>query len=304
MHTSDPQHPRSLQLTVPENFDIDGGSLVGLLATEAGLSRIKIKDAMAKGAVWRESIQAAGVLGKPRHLRRATGRVAVGDRVSLYFNPAVLAASCPNPVLVADHRRYSVWDKPAGMLCQGSRWGDHLTLNRWAEANLQPQRTAYVVHRLDRMASGLVVLAHDKRAAASLSRQFAERSVTKRYHCIVQGELAGASLPIALEAALDGKPALTYIEQVQPAQRWLAQAEPERAGQGQVEVLPGGLSLLTLRIATGRKHQIRRHLAEFGYPIVGDRQYGGVSPRTQTVRSDAAPPTCNCARSAWLLPTR
>ncbi|MBT8149400.1 MAG: RNA pseudouridine synthase, partial [Gammaproteobacteria bacterium] len=196
--------PRRYSVTASHASHAADQSAVELLAAESGLSKAKIKQAMAKGAVWREKLLPGGALGKPRRVRRATATLAPGDRLELFYNPVVLAAQCPEPVLMANRQCYSVWDKPAGMLCQGSRWGDHLTLNRYAEMHLPGKPAAFVVHRLDRMASGLVVLAHSKRAAANLSRQFAERKVTKVYQCIVAGP-APAALPLVLDQPLEGK---------------------------------------------------------------------------------------------------
>jgi len=264
---------------------------VDLLAAQSRLSKAKIKQAMAKGAVWREKRLPDGGFSKPRRLRRATAVVAPGDRLELFYNPSVLAATCAAPLLVANRQCYSVWDKPAGMLCQGSRWGDHLTLNRWAETHLPGKPAAFVVHRLDRMASGLVVLAHNKQAAANLSRQFAERKVTKRYQCIVFGQ-APTRLPAVLDQPVEGKPALTIIEQAQPATHGLGRKTGIEVDtvEDSHEVLQG-CTLLTVRIGTGRKHQIRQHLAAHGLPLLGDRQYGGAmaAARPELVRGEAAP---------------
>ncbi len=208
-----------------------------------------------------------------------TAVLGVGDKITLYYNPAVLSASCPDAQLVADEGAFSVWDKPPRMLCQGSRWGDHLTLNRWAEMHLLPQRPAFVVHRLDRMASGLVVIAHTKQAATSLSNQFAQRQVSKTYRCVVLGQL-NAELPLVLDDPLYGKPALTRIEKAVPAEGFGVACGSNEIGQPM-------FTELELTIETGRKHQIRRHLADFGYPIAGDRRYGGLCKSTEMAHGTA-----------------
>lgn len=233
-----------------------GEGAVALLAGATGLPRGRVKDAMSKGAVWR---RAAGAerRGRARRLRRATASLSAGDRLEIYYNPAVLSEK-PQPArLVDDRGSYSIWDKPPGLLCQGSRWGDHCTLLRFAERELAP-RKGFVVHRLDRMASGLVVLAHSQSAARELSRQFAEREVTKVYHCRVYG-VVEVQRPLLLDQPLDGKESRSWIERAEPLQ---------------VEGSESQCSELWLRIETGRKHQIRRHLAQRGTPIVGDGVYG------------------------------
>ena len=294
----------TFSVLVEEAADGSVGSAVDLLAHASKLSKGKIKEAMQKGAVWREErlvrkskpvsepssdepeaanagLYGHGRRGKPRRLRRATAALKSGDKLLMYYNAQVLSARCPEAKLIADQGAYSVWDKPAGMLCQGSKWGDHLTLNRWVETRLEPRRPVFVVHRLDRMASGLVVLAHTKQAAAALSAQFAHRQVSKSYECIVHGVVQG-TIPIVLEEPLYGKWALTRIESINSGSQ--GSLTLDTIGNG-VELTPlpkNQFTKLLVSIETGRKHQIRRHLADYGFPIAGDRQYAtdSGSPKT------------------------
>ncbi|MGI9262989.1 MAG: pseudouridine synthase, partial [Woeseiaceae bacterium] len=112
---------------------------------------------------------------------------------------------------------------------------------------------AFTVHRLDRAAEGLILVAHAKGVAAKLAQMFRDREVEKRYTAVVSGDFSSQPVPLRIDAPLDGKPAISEISFVRA-----------EAGQSQVDVL----------IATGRKHQIRRHLADLGHPIAGDRLYG------------------------------
>lgn len=227
----------------------EGQAAVELLALHSGLSRQKIKQAMQKGAVWISRGR------QTRHLRRARGKLRPGETVHLYYNPAVLAEVPPEPVLIADEGEFSVWYKPYGLRSQGTRWGDHCTINRWLEQHLQPQRPAFIVHRLDRAATGLILIAHSKTMAAALSRKFRERTIGKHYRVVVHGEFPRSDAPICFDTPLDGKPARSL------ARRLAYDRERDR-------------SLLEVSIESGRKHQIRRHLAAAGYPVVGDRLYG------------------------------
>lgn len=111
-----------------------------------GLSRQKIKDAMAKGACWWTH------KGKRLRLRRATKELKPGIRLQLYYDEKVLARKPEGPVLLEDLERYTVWFKPHGLLAQGSQWGDHCSLLRLAE--LQLQRPCHLIHRLDADAAG------------------------------------------------------------------------------------------------------------------------------------------------------
>lgn len=220
---------------------------VDLLSELSGLSRSRIKDAMTKGAAWIESH------GRPQRLRRARRSLKPGDKVALFYSERVLNAEAPAPALIADHESFSAWIKPAGLMSSGSRYGDHCAIDRAVERELD--RPTFLVHRLDRFAWGIMVLAHNRKAAASLAAQFEQRSVRKIYHAVVTGKFTEA---LDIDSPVDGKNAISHIRPID---------------QGETE------SLVEVNIETGRKHQIRRHLVEVGFPIVGDRQHGSTDAR-------------------------
>ena len=224
-------------------------SPIELLGQATGLSKQRIKLAMTKGAVWMTRGR------NTRRLRRAKRALRAGDEVHLYYNAAVLAEVPPEPTLIADVGGYSVWFKPCGLRSQGSKWGDHCTVVRWAERHLRPERSAFTVHRLDRAANGLILIAHSRRIAAALSQLFREREVEKRYRAVVAGDFSRQPDPVRVEFSVDEKDAVSQFS--------LVEVSDDRCR-----------SAIDARIATGRKHQIRRHLAELGFPIIGDRLYG------------------------------
>lgn len=226
-----------------------GNSPVEVLHAATGLAKQRIKFAMSQGAVW----MTRG--NNTRRLRRAKRVLQVGDEIHVYYDAKILAEIPPAPTLVADLGAYSVWDKPCGMRSQGSKWGDHCTLARWAERHLQPERTAFTVHRLDRAANGLMLVAHSKRVAAALSALFRRRAVEKFYRALVSGDFSEQANPLRVERPIDAKKAISAIS--------LLRVSADRAR-----------SLLEVQIETGRKHQIRRHLLDLGHPVVGDRLYG------------------------------
>lgn len=224
-------------------------SVVDKLAVATNLSRRRIKQTMQKGAIWINR-------GKQtRRLRRATRGVQSGDVLHIYYDEQLLAMEPLPARLIADEGDYSVWYKPYGMRSQGSRWGDHTTINRWAEQHLLPQRPAFVVHRLDRAATGLMLIAHSKRMANELASLFRERQIEKRYRVIVHGKFHDTPRPLTVNAEIDTREACSHFNLLK------YDSASDR-------------SLLDVAIETGRKHQIRRHLSGIGFPVVGDRLYG------------------------------
>lgn len=210
-----------------------------------GISRQKIKDAMAKGACWWTH------KGKRLRLRRATKELKPGIRLQLYYDEKVLGRKPEDPILLEDLERYTVWFKPHGLLAQGSQWGDHCSLLRLAEVQLQ--RPCHLVHRLDADAAGLMLVAHDPKAAGALSQRFSDRTMTKHYKARVIGLMDPQDQLV--DAPVEGKSAVSRVSM-------LEKDEEEQT------------SLVQVSIETGRKHQIRRHLAGLGHPIISDRLYG------------------------------
>ncbi len=222
---------------------------VDLLHQITKLPKQRIKLAMQKGAVW------ISRGANTRRLRRAKRKLRIGDKIHLYYDTEILDEHAPEPELIADKGDYSVWNKPFGLRSQGSKWGDHCTVARWAERHLLPERPAFTVHRLDRAANGLILVAHTKTMAAKLSGLFRNREVTKHYRALVNGDFSSQPKPLRIEQAIDGKEAISEFS--------FRESDDD-----------GARSLLDVRIETGRKHQIRRHLSGLGYAIVGDRLYG------------------------------
>jgi len=204
---------------------------------------------MTQGAVWLTRD------GHTQRLRRAKRKLRAGDELHLYYDEDVLAETPPEPILVADVGEYSVWNKPYGLRSQGSKWGDHCTVVRWAERHLSPERPAFTVHRLDRAANGLILVAHSKSMAAALSQVFRSRKVEKRYLALVAGDMSDIPDPLRIDKAIDEKSAVSEVQ-------FLELSDDKTQ------------SLVEVRIETGRKHQVRRHLADLGHPVIGDRLYG------------------------------
>ncbi|MHB1045186.1 MAG: RluA family pseudouridine synthase [Thermoanaerobaculia bacterium] len=243
-------------MTSPERLSLKHRVVAGdppgaadVLARVSGLSKGIVKDAMRKGAVH------VGRAGRtPNRLRRETATVRPGDVLEIHYDPELLALVPLAPRLVRDAVRWSAWVKPAGLLTQGTPFGDHASLLRLVEKALD--RPAFPVHRLDREVEGLVLVAHDERAAAALSELFRTGKVVKRYRAEVLGDVASAlGREGVVDTPLDGKDARTLWRVV--------------AGEA-----GGGTTALDVTIETGRQHQIRKHLESIGHPVMGDPRYG------------------------------
>lgn len=159
-----------------------------------------------------------------------------------------------DPYLVAVH-------KPAGLLVHRNAHTRHepalLQILRH-----QLGKPLFPVHRLDRPTSGLMVMALDPQAARSLAGQFAARQVEKAYLAVVRGFLPQCGYVDAPLLSPSGQPqsARTEFTRLETAEI------PEPVGR----YATARYSLAHIEIQTGRRHQIRRHLAHIRHPIIGD----------------------------------
>jgi tRNA pseudouridine32 synthase / 23S rRNA pseudouridine746 synthase len=172
----------------------------------------------------------------------------------------------PGLDIVYEDARLIVCNKPSGLLTVP---GKDPSLADCLEARVQaryPDRAATkVVHRLDKDTSGLMLLAFDKPALASLGAQFEHRRIEKYYVARVWGAVANEAGTIDLPLATDWEN--------KPRQR--VDFERGRAAQTIWEVLAreNAATRLKLTPLTGRTHQLRVHLLAIGHPILGDSFY-------------------------------
>jgi tRNA pseudouridine32 synthase/23S rRNA pseudouridine746 synthase len=239
----------------------DANSITALTAlfdnlnkTDNPLSKAQLKQAISKGALW---------LTRGKHtqrLRRVKKMMTPGDQLHFYYNETVLDSEIPKAILISDKLDYSVWYKPYGMLSQGSKWSDHCTIGRFAQQYFSSERAVFVVHRLDKAATGLILVAHSKEAAKALSSMFENRTVNdnsldKYYQIIVHGNHSVNEQPQVITTEVDGKS---------------AQSTFQCLSYDKIQ----DRSLIEVKIDSGRKHQIRVHAASIGLPVVGDRLHG------------------------------
>jgi 23S rRNA pseudouridine955/2504/2580 synthase len=155
--------------------------------------------------------------------------------------------------LVQDHPTVWVFNKPSGLAVQGG-----VGISQSVESILSDmmEEKVYPVHRLDKETGGLLMVAKTKAGAAKFGSYFHHHQVRKYYYAVVYGQVpAMLEMRDSVPAKGHGheKPAYTMLKRVKTI---------------------GQFSLVALQIRTGRMHQIRIHLQQAGFPIVGDTKYG------------------------------
>lgn len=167
-------------------------------------------------------------------------------------------------VLYKDHHLIAL-NKPAGLPVQEDKTGDP-SAHRMAMA--YAHRDLYLVHRLDRRVSGVVVFAKTKEAAALMSKQWEENKVKKIYLGIVPTADIPAAGQLKHYLTYDNKLNITYTSDEPKA------GADEALLHYQVLQQFDNFMLLRIDLITGRKHQIRAQLSALGVPIRGDIKYG------------------------------
>jgi 23S rRNA pseudouridine1911/1915/1917 synthase len=199
-------------------------------------------------------------------------RVAAGQRVVVLPAPAVADAPAPPPVPVRhEDEHLLVVAKPAGLVVHagaGTRGGtlvDALAaMGIPLASRAQPERPG-IVHRLDRGTSGLLVVAKSEPAYDGLVDLFRRHEVDRAYWALVDG------VPDPPRATIDAPIARSAVRRT----RFAIDPSGRRAvSHYDVERAFGRCSVLTVRLETGRTHQVRVHMSSVGHPVTADTTYG------------------------------
>jgi len=178
-------------------------------------------------------------------------------------------------ILYEDNHLIAV-NKPFGMLSQGDASGDESVFDwvmEYIRVTYNKPGNVYVglLHRLDRPAGGVILLAKTSKAASRMSKQFQERKPRKIYHVLTEG------IPRQKEATLQH-----YLKQIEGKNIMRAYSKPVSGAKSatlayRILAQKGKRALVEVELKTGRKHQIRVQMASIGAPVSGDLKYAKIS---------------------------
>ncbi|MFC7479559.1 RluA family pseudouridine synthase [Luedemannella flava] len=252
--------------TVPVPDGLDGLRLDLAISRLFGLSRTAAATLVDDGAASVDGVS-----------RTKSDKVRAGDWLEVVLPPPPVPVTevVPTPVdnlrVVFDDDDIVVVDKPVGVAAHASPgWTGPTVTGGLAAMGLRISTSGAaerqgVVHRLDVGTTGLMVVAKSEIAYSVLKRAFKERTVEKRYHAVVQGQLD--PFRGTIDAPIDRHPTHDY--------KWavISGGKPSVTHYDTLEAFPAA-SLVDVRLETGRTHQIRVHFSALRHPCVGDLTYG------------------------------
>ncbi|UCD56490.1 MAG: RluA family pseudouridine synthase [Candidatus Hydrogenedentota bacterium] len=235
-----------------------------LAAHVSKLSRARVQALIHSG-----NVLVNGRDAKPSH------RVRPGESIWVSVQPveppSCKAEDIPLDVVFEDEHIIVV-DKPAGMVVHPAATVRSGTLVNALMAHLHHLPTTGgvdrpgIVHRLDKNTSGLLIIAKTEASHRSLTESMSRRAIERQYRALAYGDFAESAgtidAPIGRSPSDRKKMAVTGV------------GSREAKTHFTVRERFGGVSHLTVRLSTGRTHQIRVHMAYIGHPIIGDSVYG------------------------------
>jgi len=243
----------------------DVGKRLDILVSEKlpSFSRASLKNLFTSGKIFLNKKQA-----KPG------AKLKIGDIISVDDTDLNKQPDQIKLPIVFENDDVIVIDKPAGILTHSK---GAINLEPSVASFIKPKITdknlignrAGIVHRLDRLTSGIIITAKNENSLTYLQKQFSQRKVNKRYLAIVVGKMQQKEALIDLPIMRDPKHPKRFM--AHPKGK-VAQTEYKVIKE--IIIKDAAYSLLEIKPLTGRTHQIRIHLAYIGHPVVGDIIYG------------------------------
>lgn len=231
--------------------------MIDFLEKETSLSKTILKKVLINGGVWIKKLNSK----KRIRIRRATSLLEPGAVIEFYFDPKFLTLPVLNGKELSKEKEWGFWYKPPGLLSQGTNYGDHASLLRQIEIQ---KKNAFLIHRLDREAHGLMLFAYNHHAARAFSNLWQSGEVRKFYKVEVLGNI---------EKNYSGSKEITFKLDEKEARTSFTLLEQKEY-----------TSILLVEIHTGRLHQIRRHFEKIGFPVMGDPVYGKGNKNNEGIR--------------------
>ncbi|MBN1755456.1 RluA family pseudouridine synthase [bacterium] len=261
-----------ITVSVPEGIEPIRIDLYLVSLPQVELSRSQIKHLIQEKLI---VIPGKGI--KPNFQLR--GGESIDISIPEAVRPRLIAQDIPLDILYEDDHLLVV-NKPAGMVVHPARgnWQDTLInailYHTKIESNIGGEFRPGIVHRLDKETSGLLIVAKTEKAQHSLSYQIEKRKIERKYVALIWGtprEAAGI-----IDLSLGHHPRDHRKRAVIPGGK-------KAVTEYQVLQYYPFLTLLEVKLHTGRTHQIRVHMEHIGHPVFGDPDYGGREERLKGI---------------------